>query len=71
MMASAKKSYPCSGPYPINVSAFPISSTASLNASTTAGTNGFVTSPIPILMIFASGFALINSASLLATSTKR
>ena len=65
-MAFLKNSYPCSGPYPLKPSAVPISSTALCIASKQAGTIGFVTSPIPNLIISLSRLFLLYSATFFA-----
>ena len=66
IIAFLKNSYPCSGPYPLKPSEVPISSTALCIASITAGTIGFVTSPIPNFIIFFSGLLFWNSATFFA-----
>ena len=66
-IAFLKKSYPCSGPYPLNVSGFASSSVALCIASITAGTIGLVTSPIPSFITFLSGLFFVNSATFFAT----
>ena len=71
MTASIRKSYPCSGPYPRKVSQEAISPTARCIASTTAGTSGRVTSPMPSRMMSASGWASLKAATFFATAAKR
>src|SRR5659263_559317 len=60
---SMRKSYPCSGPYPMKVFSSPSSETASWNADRVAGGSGRVTSPIPRRMTFADGFAAANPSA--------
>ena len=57
-IASRKNEYPCSGPYPLKVSIFPISKTAFCIALITTGAKGCVTSPIPneIILVFECSF---------------
>ena len=68
---SMRKSYPCSGPYPMKVFSSPSSETASWNADRTAGGSGRVTSPIPRRMTFADGFAAAKARTRRPISGKR
>ena len=72
-MADLRKSYPCSGPYPLKVSLLPNSSIAAFIASRAANGKGSVTSPIPHRMICLapSGLLSVNKFTLRAISGKR
>ena len=70
-IASRKKSYPRSGPYPLNVALRAISSTALCIASITAGQSGCVTSPMPRLITRTWGCETLKALTFLAMSANK
>ena len=71
MTASIRKLYPCSGPYPLNVSLTAISSTALCIASITAFGKGRVTSPIPKEITLSFGWVTLKVFIFLAISENK